>query len=100
MRPQGEIRAALLDAARGGPGTSRDFAHRAQVGLGAAYYTASRMVDAGQLVVLKPGKPALLALPDHAPAHQAAAAQPSVMQALDALERSFWDMPALGCPMR
>lgn len=97
MRPQGEIRAALLDAARGGPGTSRDFAHRAQVGLHAAYYTTSRMVDAGELVILRPGKPALLAAPSSSSAALVVqpAAPPSAMESLDALHRSWWEAPLM-----
>lgn len=98
MRPRGEIRAALLDAARQSPGTSRDFAHRAQVGLHAAYYTTSRMVDAGELVILRPGKPALLAAPSSSSSAALVvqpAAPPSAMESLDALHRSWWEAPLM-----
>lgn len=68
MRPRGDIRHALLKAAEAGPGNVRELAHRAQVGMQAAYYTTSRMVSDGELMVLSPGKPALLGRAESPPA--------------------------------
>jgi hypothetical protein len=56
MRPQGEIRSALLHAAheakgQGGPCTLRDLASRACVGADAARRAVDNMRRAGQLVV-------------------------------------------------
>jgi hypothetical protein len=62
-RPHGELVQALQAAAGAGPGTVRELAHRGLVGLSVARYTASRMVDRGQLVVVDAGRPAVLALP-------------------------------------
>ena len=62
-RPHGELVLALQAAAGAGPGTVRELAHRGLVGLSVARYTASRMVDRGQLVVVDAGRPAVLALP-------------------------------------
>lgn len=64
MRPRGEIRVALVRAFDQGPATVSAAAQRACVGKAAASYTTSRMVADGELVVLQPGKPALLARPD------------------------------------
>lgn len=66
MRPRGEIRVALVRAFDQGPATVNVAAQRACVGHAAARYTASRMVADGELVVLQPGKPALLAVPQGA----------------------------------
>lgn len=63
MRPHGEIRTALLEAARSAPGNVRELACRAQVGFSAAKYTASRMLANDELVVLDAGRPATLAAP-------------------------------------
>ena len=43
-RPPGEIRIALLEAARAGPGTALELAHRAQVGRRNYAYTCARLV--------------------------------------------------------
>ena len=52
MRPQGEVRSAIVAAIRGrGPMALRDAAHGAQVGYGVAKVALSRCVAAGQLVV-------------------------------------------------
>lgn len=67
MRPRGELSQALVKAAAQGPGPVRALAARAQVGYSAARYTASRMVDRGELVVLEPGRPALLGVPSAVP---------------------------------
>jgi len=87
-RPQGTyggIALALRDAAASGPATVRVLCERAQVGYDAGRYTASRLVAAGQLVPVQPGRPMVLAqapegdeLGDH----------------LVMLHRSFWDQPA------
>jgi predicted transcriptional regulator of viral defense system len=57
-------------------------AERAQVGSSAARVTASRMVERGDLVVLEPGRPAVLAI---APAGE------TLADKLDELARTFWD---------
>lgn len=79
-RPRGPVSAALLSAAEQGPATVRELAARAQVGYGAARYTASRLVDGLQLTVLQPGRPAVLSLPlvepEPAPHHAPAAPWP------------------------
>lgn len=62
MRPRGthgEIARAMWHAADA-PATVRELAQRAQVGYQAARYTASRMVDRGELEVVASGRPALL----------------------------------------
>lgn len=92
MRPRGsygDVAQALLRAADAGPGAVRTLAERAQVGYDAARYTASRLVTVGELVVLEPeARPATLARPTD-PA--AAGVCVGVDQALDDLERSFWE---------
>lgn len=63
MRPRGSygpVAQALIDAARAAPGAVRELCERAQVGYSAGQYTASRLVDSGALVVLEPGRPAVL----------------------------------------
>lgn len=67
MRPRGsygEVGRALIDQAKKQPGTVRELAQRAQVGYVTAAKTASRFVQAGELVKLNEGRPAVLALPD------------------------------------
>ena len=49
MRPTGEVRQALLQAAQQGPGTLRQLAQRAQVGWDAARHTVPNMSRAGIL---------------------------------------------------
>lgn len=68
MRPLGEFAQALLQAAARGPGDVVSLAHRAQVSVPAARYTASRLVSRGSLSIVQPGRPALLGLPDDRPA--------------------------------
>lgn len=53
-RPRGAVAQALLGAARaaGQAATVRDLCARAQVGFGAGSYTASRLVSAGDLLVV------------------------------------------------
>lgn len=85
MRPRGsygEIGRALLAAAAVGPATVAALAERAQVGSSAARVTASRMVERGDLVVLEPGRPAVLAI---APAGE------TLADKLGELARTFWD---------
>lgn len=62
----GEVRQALRDAWAEGPAPVREVAARAKVGLAVARYTASRMADDGQLVVVVEKRPAVLALADDA----------------------------------
>ena len=52
MRPAGEVRQALLAAARQGPGTLRQLAQRAQVGWDAARDTVPNMARSGVLKVV------------------------------------------------
>jgi hypothetical protein len=65
MRPRGEIASALLQAASA-PGTVKQLCQRAQVGYMAGQYTASRMLQRGELVPVDtaqgagPGRPALV----------------------------------------
>jgi len=60
----GPVALALCDAAGSGPAAVRELCARAQVAYGTGRYTASRLVDAGELVVLRPGRPAVLGRPD------------------------------------
>lgn len=73
---------ALLGAAREGPGTVRTLAQRAQVGYSAAWYTATRLKERGELVSVDDARPAVLAVP---PCRETLAAT------LDELYRTFWD---------
>lgn len=59
----GPVAKALCDSARSSPGTVRDLCMRAQVANSHGRYTASRLVEAGDLVVLQPGRPAVLGAP-------------------------------------
>lgn len=97
MRPRGsygDVAQALLRAADEGPGAVRTLAERAQVGYETARYTASRLVTVGELVVLEPdARPATLARP----ADRAALECAGVDDALDALERSFWERSPVRC---
>lgn len=79
MRPIGEISRVLLEAAAVQPGTVLDLAARTQVGFDAARYTATRLVQRGDLVRLSDGRPAVLGLPCQADAMPAAepAAEPA-----------------------
>lgn len=61
MRPRGEVSEALVRAAQAGPAPVRELAARAGVGYSVARYTATRLVDRGELVVLHGGRPAVLA---------------------------------------
>lgn len=64
MRPRGTygpVAKALIDAAGEAPGQVRELCARAGVGYTAGRYTAARLVDAGALVVLNAGRPAVLA---------------------------------------
>lgn len=85
MRPRGsygEVALALCSAAQSGPAPVRVLAERAQVGYSVARYTASRLVSAGDLVVLDGGRPSVLSVP---PAGE------DLADKLDELHRSFWD---------
>jgi hypothetical protein len=73
MRPTGAfggLAVALRAAAIESPGTVADLAGRAQVGYAAARYTASRLVERGELVVRVPGRPAVLGAPPPRPPRQ------------------------------
>jgi hypothetical protein len=59
----GEITVALVEAARQAPGTVRELAQRAQVGFACAERKASCLVKRGDLVVVQPNKPMVLAVP-------------------------------------
>lgn len=85
MRPRGsygDVALALRDAASASPGTVAELAQRACVGYGAARYTASRLVRAGDLVVVDGGRPAVLSMPPGGD---------GLADALGMLERSFWE---------
>ena len=64
MRRRGDLAEAISAAASQGPADVRDLAARAQVGYGAARYTASRMLARGELCLVAAGRPAVLALPE------------------------------------
>jgi hypothetical protein len=84
MRPRGsygEVALALCNAAQSGPASVRVLAERAQVGYGAARYTASRLVSAGDLVVVDGGRPSVLAVPPSGD---------TLADKLDDLHRQFW----------
>jgi hypothetical protein len=89
MRPPGDFARALASAARQ-PGTVRQLCERAQVGFDVGRKTASRMLGRGDLLVLEvapatgPGRP---------PAVVVAAECAPPRKGLDALPRSFWEMP-------
>lgn len=89
LRPLGDVRLALAKAWTQGPAPVREAAQRACVGMAAARYTASRMVDSGELVVVRDGKPAVLAPSGWLGQAPAAAAQ-NVNQALDVLGSVMW----------
>lgn len=91
MRPIGEVRLAMKQAWAQGPAPVTEAAARACVGLGAARYTASRMVEAGDLVVIQPGRPAVLGLPMAGQGASSPDDVVSVVHALDLLTRSFWE---------
>jgi hypothetical protein len=90
MRPLGDVRLALQEAWQQGPAQVSVAAERACVGRAVARYTASRMVDSGQLVVVQPGKPAVLALATVVHAAAAPRAASSLNQALDLLASVRW----------
>lgn len=85
MRPLGAVSLVLMRAATEQPGTVRQLAERTQVGYGAAKYTASRLLERGQLVQVTVQRPAVLGAPPMAPCGDALA------DALDAMGRSFWE---------
>lgn len=76
----------MRDAAAAGPGTVRQLAARAQVGMRCAAYTAHRLVAAGHLQVLDARRPTVLALGDGVPQHrQRRTAHDAALDQLDAL---------------
>lgn len=90
MRPPGDVRLALERAWQQGPAPVRVAADLACVGHAAARYTASRMVDSGHLVVVQPGKPAVLALAGSAGACDVQQGPGTFHQALDLLRSVMW----------
>lgn len=58
-RAPGPVAVAMLAAATE-PGTVRQLAERAQVGRRAAWYTVTRLVQRGDLVVVESSRPAVL----------------------------------------
>lgn len=87
----GGVAAALLSAASQSPGTVVQLAQRSCVGYGAARYTASRLVSAGALAPLAPGRPAVLAPPGPQQRQEAPPARPQGADLERAL-RSFWEV--------
>jgi hypothetical protein len=82
----GEISLAMLSMAAQQPGTVRDLAMRAQVGYDVARYTATRLVERGQLVRVADQRPAVLGVaPPQPPGGE------SLGLALQQLSRSFWE---------
>lgn len=79
---------------RQGPATVPAAAQRACVGLNAARYTASRMLQRGELVVVQGSRPAVLGLPEQARAAGADSSADdstaSYMRVLDILDARFW----------
>lgn len=59
----GEVAQAMLAQALVEPGTARELARRALVGDRVGMYTASRLLDAGELVRVAGTRPAVLASP-------------------------------------
>lgn len=93
----GDVALALRGAARLGPATVRELAERACVGYDAARYTASRLVDRGELVVLDGQvRPVVLASPHPSPhpSPQEATERDSMSMALDRLQHAWWSSPA------
>lgn len=86
MRPYGEITHALSAVWQQGPATVTQAAHRACVGLSAARYTATRMVDRGQLVVVEGSRPAVLAVPSPQACNVSNAADAAAVM----LHQGFW----------
>jgi len=96
----GPVSVALRQQAAAAPGTVRDLAHRAQVGVKVARYTASRLLERGELVALQGSRPAVLSVPGGPPApavpHGRLRTDP-IAFALDMLDASFWQEPGCGC---
>jgi hypothetical protein len=89
----GDIARALRTAAEQGPGTVRELAARAQVGQRCAWYTANRLIGAGELAIVREQRPMVLMLGDGKAAAPAAHNQANVSaqhQALDELHRLWW----------
>lgn len=62
-RPLGEVAAALRAEAERRPGTVRELSARARVGYRVARYTASRMLERGELVPVLGSRPAVVVAP-------------------------------------
>lgn len=89
MRPIGEVRVALSTAWGEGPASVKVAAQRGCVGAAAARYTASRMVKSGELVVVKAGKPVVLALAGAVPASPVDRSTQAA-KSLDLLQGVMW----------
>lgn len=94
MSRRGEVAQAMLQAAWP-PAHVAHVCERAQVGYGVGRYTASRLVQAGELVVLavdpqpgRPGRPPAVVASREALQRQQARAEAVVP---GVLPRSFWD---------
>ncbi len=87
VRQRGEIAVAMIKAAWP-PAPVRDVCARAQVGWQAGARTASRLVDAGELVVLGTLPPT----PGRAGRPAAVVAARAALQAQGEPPRSFWDL--------
>lgn len=88
-RPQGSyggVALALRHAASIGPAPVRVLCDRAKVGYAVGRYTASRLMQAGELVQERPGRPMVLGLPPEGD---------ELADHLDALHLVFWDRQGL-----
>ena len=90
----GDIARALRKAAEQGPASVREMAARAQVGQRCAWYTAHRLVAAGELAVLREQRPMILTLGEGAAVAtqgQEDANTREQQRALDELHRLWWN---------
>lgn len=93
MRPRGEFAMALAHAAST-PGTVRQFCERAQVGYAAGSYTATRMLQRGELVPwdAPAPRPAGRGRPPRMLVAASAAPEPAPVEPAMYL-LSFWERP-------
>ena len=89
MRPRGSFGdiAFALRAHAQEPMQIGALAARAQVGAASARYTVSRLIDAGELVVVGSGRPMQVVRRDAAPQ----VAERDACAELEAAMRAFWD---------
>jgi hypothetical protein len=92
MRPRGSYGgvAAALCAQAEQPMHVATLAQRCGVGMSRARYTVSRLIDAGELVVIDGGRPMTVV---HRTVAQAAAPVACGIEQLEAVMRGFWDQP-------